>query len=311
MAVEGDRCIDAGSEYCPCYLAEMNNCITCTRLKGKDYCDCTWRGVCIYQEYHFLNHKKRDMRQNFEATIVERKFLGENAIVFTLKVPQSLARQLKQPGSYIFIRNRKLEQFFDMPISIMYADHMEGIIKIAVEIHGVKTQSIKNVEDSLLIRGPYWNGLFGIEELKKTKGASCLVLARGIAQAPAILAVKYMLKNKNEVKLLIDRSTTKYNLIQEYCSAEILNDNLDFYSKEGKELLRHFLNIGNYELIFIGGSDYLHQNLLEIIKEEEKYKIVLTNNKEICCGEGICGACTVYDADGIPIRSCKTQIKHH
>jgi len=311
MAIEGDRCIDAGSEYCPCYLAEMNKCITCTRLNGKDYCDCIWRGVCINQEYHFLGNKKKDVRQYQEATIIQRELLGENAIIFTLKVPHSLARQLKQPGSYIFIRNRRLEQFFDMPISIMYADQAEGIIKIAVEIHGVKTQSIKNVEDTLLIKGPYWNGLFGIEDLKKTKGANCLVLARGIAQAPAVLAVKYLMKNKNDVKLLIDRSSTKYNLIQEYCNAEILNDNCDFYSKEGKDLLRHYLNIGNYELIFVGGSDYLHQNLLDIIKENNKYKIVLTNNKEICCGEGVCGACTVYDADGIPIRSCKTQIKHH
>jgi aerobic-type carbon monoxide dehydrogenase small subunit (CoxS/CutS family) len=74
-------------------------------------------------------------------------------------------------------------------------------------------------------------------------------------------------------------------------------------------MLRHFLNIGNYELIFIGGSDFLQQNLLETIQDEYKYRIVLTNNKEICCGEGICGACIVYDADGVPIRSCKTQIK--
>ncbi len=310
MGIEGDQCIDAGSEYCPCYLAEMNNCITCSRLKGKSYCDCNWRGVCIYQEYHFLNYKKKDTREYQEAVIVNREKVGENILIFTLKTHHTLARQLKQPGSYIFIRNRNLEHYFDIPISIMDVDEQQDHIKIAVEIHGVKTQSIKDVSDQLLIRGPYWNGLFGLENLKKTRDSRCLIVTRGIAQAPAVLAINYLLRNKNKVDVIIDKGTANTDLIKTYTEATILEEGCNLYSTEGRTLLHGSLYNGNYQLVMVGGSDYLQENLFSILDEFKETRVVLTNNKEICCGEGICGACIVYDADGIPIRSCKTQIMH-
>lgn len=28
-------CVDAGSAYCPCYLAESGECIACSLLRGK------------------------------------------------------------------------------------------------------------------------------------------------------------------------------------------------------------------------------------------------------------------------------------
>lgn len=44
-------CIDCGTENCPCYLAATGDCLVCSRLAGKDYCDCNWKGVCIYNEF--------------------------------------------------------------------------------------------------------------------------------------------------------------------------------------------------------------------------------------------------------------------
>lgn len=310
MAIEGDQCIDAGSEYCPCYLAEMNKCITCSRLKGKNYCDCNWRGVCVYQDYHFLNYKKKDIREYQEVSIVNREKIGENLLIFTLQTHHTLARQLKQPGSYIFIRNRNFEHYFDIPISIMYVDEQQDHIKIAVEIHGVKTQSIKDVKDQLLIRGPYWNGLFGLEDLKKANKSRCLIITRGVAQAPAILAINYLLRNNNEVDVIIDKGTANVNFIEAYTKANILEQDCSLYSAEGKALLHSHLLNGDYQVALVGGSDYLQENLMPILDQFKSTKVVMTNNKEICCGEGICGSCIVYDADGIPIRSCKTQIKN-
>lgn len=309
MALEGNGCIDAGSEYCPCYLAELNNCITCSRLQGKDYCDCNWCGVCIYQDYHFLNLNKRELRQYQEVKISNKEWLGKNIIIFTLEVPKGLARQLKQPGSYIFIRNKKYEQFFDIPISIMWVDDSTSQIKIAVEIHGVKTKAIQDVDEGLMIRGPYWNGLFGINELKTSKKEKSLVVVRGIAQAPAILAIKYLLYKDNTIDVLIDKGTSEINLIKDYVDVNIIDENIQLYSDEGKAKLTSILAANKYDLLFIGGSDYLLEKLWDIYgKYTDKTKVVTTNNNEICCGEGICGSCTVYDVNGIPIRSCKTQI---
>jgi hypothetical protein len=63
------NCIDAGTENCPCYLAVTGDCLICSRLQGKDYCDCNWRGVCIYNEFMQGNGKVNNPRRDFEAEI--------------------------------------------------------------------------------------------------------------------------------------------------------------------------------------------------------------------------------------------------
>mgnify|MGYP000921887947 CR=1 FL=1 len=51
MIKERMDCIDCGTEYCPCHLAESGECIMCSQLQGECFCDCVnWKGVCVYQE---------------------------------------------------------------------------------------------------------------------------------------------------------------------------------------------------------------------------------------------------------------------
>ncbi|SDK49669.1 sulfide/dihydroorotate dehydrogenase-like FAD/NAD-binding protein [Natronincola ferrireducens] len=301
------QCIDAGSDYCPCYLAETMDCITCSHLQEKEFCDCDWRGVCIYQAFTFEGHKKKNPRGDIRAEITEREELGDRLIVFTLKVPHTLARQVNQPGSYIFIRNENFGQYFDIPISVMSVDSRRDYIKIAVEIHGVKTKTIKSADNYMLIRGPYWNGVFGLEYLKQTQNTNCLIIARGIAQAPAILVIHYLLRNNNNIDLILDRGSINYNFIEEYCD---INSTIEcnLYESEGTKALEKQLDTKTYGVVFLGGSDYLKSRLFSSIEKLEGMNVVRTNNNELCCGEGICGSCTMYDINGIPIRTCKTQI---
>lgn len=307
MAIQRWECIDAGSDYCPCYLAETMDCITCSHLKGKEFCDCEWRGVCIYQAYIFEGNRKKEPREDIEAPIIETREYGENIIIFTLKIPHTLARELNQPGAYIFIRNEKFKHYFDIPISIMQVDTNKDLIRLAVEIHGVKTKTIKTAKNHLLIRGPYWNGLLGLRHLKQTRDSNCLFVVRGIAQAPAILAVNYLLRNNNTVDLIIDTGTANYDFMEDYCEInEFKKCNL--YESEGIKLLDKQINSKKYSLVFIGTSDYLRENLYASNNKLKEIKNVTTNNNEICCGEGICGSCTIYDIDGMPIRTCKTQV---
>lgn len=300
------RCIDAGSEYCPCYLAETMDCITCSHLKGKEFCDCDWRGVCIYQAYTFEGSKKKDPRESLQVEVTDMRELGENILELTIKVPHTLARQLNQPGSYVFIRNENYNQFFDIPISVMHADIRNDLVKLAIEVHGIKTKTIKSINKHLLMRGPYWNGIFGLDYLKQVQNTNCLVIVRGIAQAPSVLVIKHLLKNNNSVDLIIDTASTNYNFIKEFCNVNELKE-CNLYESKGIELLNSQLSAKNYELIFLGTSDYLRDKILPTVKNIKNYKIVTTNNNEICCGEGICGSCTEHDMNGIPIRTCKTQ----
>ncbi|AOY77101.1 sulfide/dihydroorotate dehydrogenase-like FAD/NAD-binding protein [Clostridium formicaceticum] len=300
------QCIDAGSDYCPCYLAETMDCITCSHLKGKEFCDCDWRGVCIYQAFIFEGNRKKDPRVDFDAEIVERKKLSDKIIIFTLKVPHSFARQVNQPGSYIFIRNKDFGQYFDIPISVMHADCQKDLIQIAVEIHGVKTKTIRSVEKTMSIRGPYWNGVLGLAYLKQTQNAKCLVITRGIAQAPAVLVINYLLRNNNAIDVLLDQGSADYDFIEEFCKVKNI-EKCNLYEAQGIELLQKKIDTQDYDLLFLGTSDYLQKKLYDSIEKLKDKKVVMTNNNEICCGEGICGSCTIHDINGVPIRTCKTQ----
>ncbi len=138
------ECIDIGSDYCPCYLAELNECIVCSQLQGKEFCDCNWNGVCVYQDFIWSKRKAKAKRETIVADIIDKQSINKNLIILTLSVPNKMARDLNEPGSYVFLRNELSPSFFDAPMSVMYVDEINGIIKIAVQINGPKTNLINS-----------------------------------------------------------------------------------------------------------------------------------------------------------------------
>jgi len=299
------QCVDAGSEYCPCYLAEENDCITCTQLQGKGYCDCNWRGVCIYNDFYFLENNRKDTRTPQEFQIIDKEII-DDIIILSIKVTKYLARVLKQPGAYVFVRNKNDDYFYDVPISIMDSDEENSLIKIAIEIRGVKTKKLIEDKESILIRGPYWNGIFGLDHLKTTKNEKCLVLARGVAQAPAILVIKQLLKNNNELDIIVNKRAQEHNFIREFFDLESIKE-IDMASDDVADYCKHIMKENDYQLVYVGGSDTLQDKVIKSIKEVDSVKFVTTNNNSICCGEGICGACSKKDESGIWIKTCKVQ----
>lgn len=300
------QCIDAGSDYCPCRLAEENSCIICTQLQGKGYCDCNWMGVCIYDEFYFSGNKMKGVRESREYPVIDSKII-DNIIVLSIQVTRYMSRALKQPGSYIFIRNRDSDHFFDVPISIMDSDEEGSSIKIAVEMRGVKTKKLMDHGGTLIVRGPYWNGVLGLNSLKTTQNAGCLVFARGIAQAPAILTIKHLLRNGNIMDIIVNKKAGEHNFIKEYFNMESMRE-VDMPSDEVAILCGKLMEKNDYKLVFIGGSDILQDKIIKSVQKiNSDVKFVTTNNNMICCGEGICGSCTKKDKNGALIKTCKAQ----
>lgn len=299
------KCVDAGSDYCPCYLAEENECLTCTQLRGKSYCDCNWQGVCIYNDFQFLQNQRKDTRTIKEFPILSSQVM-DDTIILSVQVTKYLARLLKQPGSYVFIRNKHSNSYFDVPISIMDADEEKALIKLAIEVRGVKTKKLLNNDNTIMVRGPYWNGIFGLDHLKTTKNAKCLIWARGIAQAPLILPIKQLLKNNNDVDIIVNKRPHEINFLKDYFKSNILKE-VDINSDEASIYCRQLMKENNYDLVIIGGSDNLQNKITRAIQGMNNVKIVTTNNNAICCGEGICGACSKKDESGIWIKTCKAQ----
>lgn len=304
------ECVDAGSEYCPCYLAETNNCITCSQLQGKEFCDCNWRGVCVYQELVMNRNRIKQQRDYFNSTIEEVKKIGKDSYLMKLSVTKTLARQLKEPGSYVFLRDESLPHYFDVPMSIMQSDTINGVITIAYKAIGVKTNSLNNCNKDILIKGPYWNGIHGLNNLKRVRNQDCIVIAKGISQAPSLLAIEKLINNNNRVTLIADKGSIGEIFIHDYIKDMSIDTyEEDIMSEKGKSLIKHLLINNEISLIFSAGSDILHMNIIKIVDELgiDPF-LVVTNNSEICCGEGVCGGCTTRLKGGTRVKPCKTQI---
>ncbi|MTI48162.1 MAG: sulfide/dihydroorotate dehydrogenase-like FAD/NAD-binding protein [Firmicutes bacterium] len=307
------ECVDVGSEFCPCYLADTNDCITCSHLQGKDFCDCNWRGVCVYQEYAMNGYKSKNSREEFISKIEDKKRISDNCTLLKLKVTKTLARQLREPGAYVFLRCKDSNHYFNVPMSIMDTDEVNGYIYIVYQILGSKTKMLDKAENEILIRGPYWNGLLGIKYLKAIKNGHCLIVAKGVAQAPAVLVIKKLLRNNNKVDFIVDKGNINRLFIRERISnlnsdlLNIIEENIS--SNTGNEIIKGKLENEDIDLVFSGGSDVLHANLLSIIDDLNLSPfMVATNNNEFCCGEGICGSCSTYLKDGRSVKTCKTQL---
>jgi NAD(P)H-flavin reductase len=316
MAYEAVDCVDAGTEYCPCYLAETNNCLICSQLQGKLFCDCiNWKGVCIYQEYVWNRNKRKESRETLDAKVLEKYYVNDRVIFIKLKVTRTLARELNQPGSYVFIRNVNDPEFFDVPMSVMYSDEVAETADMLIQVRGVKTKSLEDVGDLLLVRGPYWNGILGLKNLKSIKDKNCLIIVRGIAQAASVLAAKKLCYSGNKVSVLLDEGSAGTVFSERYltkmgCTVkgiELLEKKK--FKSEALTLIEEEINNKDISLLFSGGSDFIHKNIIDIIKNT-KADILFscTNNSSICCGEGVCGSCTTRLNDGKRIKCCKAQI---
>ena len=302
-------CIDAGTENCPCYLAVTGDCLLCTRLQGKDYCDCNWKGVCIYNEFIQGNGRVNNPRSDFEAKIVRKKYYLNDLAVFTLDVGKGFAIKASRPGSFVFLKDKNSKSFYETPLCIMETDINKGQLSVAVKIISAKTKTLADTEDSLIVRGVYRNGIIGISAItgKDIKGKKILLIAKGIGLAPAMLAANY-LWYKNRVDLIIDPDKISEEMISDYLGeGEGIIKYLSLSNPDDRKVLTDLLSREKYDSVIILTSDYYLKTISEIVKKKlPDAKIALSNNFKICCGEGVCGACSVTSGSDT-FKMCKCQ----
>lgn len=304
------NCIDAGSENCPCYLAVTGDCLICSRLQGSDSCNCNWRGVCIYNEYIQGNRKVNNPRRDFEAQIIEKKYYKEDLVVFILDVDKGFAMKAGRPGSYLFVKGSEASSFYDIPISVMKADAEKGRIHLAIKIISTKTKTLLMENEKLLLRGPYRNGVHGISPIisKRGRDQKTLIIAKGIGIAPAILAAQTF-RERGTVDFLVDTEKIGKGIIDAYLEgASICYSTLA--EKDAGESLENLLKENRYDNVILLASDYYIENLGKIIKKIlPAADLAVSNNFRICCGEGLCGSCSVDTGTGETIKMCKCQFK--
>lgn len=314
MNYEVRDCIDAGTEFCPCHLAASNECIICSQLSGKSFCDCiNWKGTCILQEYSSHGNNPKAQRKSYNAQIVERAMLEEDVLKLRIKIPRKLCQDLSYAGSYIFLRKPNTMQFYDTPISIMHVDLDENIITVAIEIRGIKTKNILSVNEGekILVRGPFWNGIFGLKNIYALKNSKAIIAARGIGAAPMVPVMDKLIANNNEVILLLDKAPFNTFITEEYVKKYPIGI-WEINMLEKGELTEEFINCAQ-ELIRDKGFELLHCSAADILsykvtkKFKDTIKLSCCNNAKMCCGEGVCGSCSSRYSGHIVKRLCKVQ----
>lgn len=317
MKKEKMDCIDCGTEYCPCKLAESGECIICSQLQGECFCDClNWKGVCIYQELYNNGGKAKEGRKTYNCKVSYVREVENSLIMIKFMAPHKLVLDLVKPGSYVFIRT-DANYFFDIPISIMDSNIDTNEITIVVEVRGVKTKRLlgTKVGEDIVIRGPYWNGVFGLENLSKLHGENALVLSRGIGMAPMMPVIRYLENNGNDLDLYVDTAPFGENFAEEYiCKYNVFPRQTNLLGKgtlseEGRFIISNSIKDKDIKLIHLAGADILTYSVIEYLDEIGRNDILLSccNNFKMCCGEGVCGACTARFSGHRVKRFCKMQ----
>lgn len=298
-------------------MAESGECILCSQLHGSCFCDCiNWKGVCIYQEFHDNGNKAKAGRKTYSCEVSESIIYENELLLIKFKAPHKLAIDLAKPGSFIFVRSEE-NVYFDVPISILESDIETNIISIMVEVRGIKTKKLLDIKvgQNITIRGPYWNGVFGLKNIRKQKNNHAIVLARGIGMAPVIPVISKLVKQGNKVTVILDRRPYQDIYVSEWLDKiDIIPQEMNLIDKgelspEAKVAVKSLIKYNNISLIHTAGADILTYKLIEFLNELERNDIDLSccNNFKMCCGEGVCGSCTARFSGQRVKRFCKVQ----
>lgn len=313
MTVAGKEdflCADAGTAVCPCFLAEAGKCVQCSLLQGEELCNCRWSGVCIYSEFVWSGERGRPVREEIRITEWLKTNIGTDSVLLEITVPEELARGCQKPGSFVLIKEAAKPSIFYVPMTVMDGSVDPPRLKLAVHSVGPKTASLRQAGGELVIKGPYLNGLFGLRYLERLAGKKALLLVRGICQAASVPVAQSLVRQGNKCIAVFDPGKTEKIFVADYYTdlkIPILEGSI--YEKEGRDLLHRLLRTEQPDLIFSGGSNAQHEDVLRELRSLGlRIPLVVTSDFTVCCGEGICGSCQVRTVAGRRVRSCKTQL---
>ncbi|MDU4962109.1 MAG: hypothetical protein E6X17_15745 [Sporomusaceae bacterium] len=305
------RCVDVNSEHCPCLLADTNHCFMCSHLKGEAVCNCDWTGRCIFAEKCWQAPRKPadgPSRREVEATLVLKQQVNEHTYVVELETGHEFARPLDRAGAFVFLRLADDPEMCNFPVGVM--DVRDGVLTLAIETVGPKSSRVfAQPAARVLLRGPYFNGVFGQPWIDSTKYGTILAAVGGLGQAPALLLAKQILANGNKLIAVVAPGSAGKIFIDDELramGADVIP--VSSMRREGFSIMKT-LFADKVDLLLSAGPDELHYGLISVMHEGGyDFPMAVTNNATMCCGEGICGSCAKRTKDGVWVRTCKIQL---
>ncbi|MBP2634233.1 MAG: pyrK 1 [Firmicutes bacterium] len=313
------RCIDINSPYCPCLLSETNHCTFCSHLKGEATCDCNWSGVCILYEKQWQLKKDHwgstsdidtPVRLEAETKFSIKEQIAADTYVLTIEVNSELAQSLDKCGSFVFLRRPSDQQFYHFPVGVMKITG--NLIHVVVETIGPKsTRLLADNNNQVLVRGPYYNGIFGQPWIDNIDNGKILLIVGGIGQAPAVAIVRQLVKKNNHIKVIAAPGKVGQIFIaDELTDLDVQLQEVTSMRQRGMRYLSDCLANSQEcpDLIISAGPDEQHYGVIAVMHAAGiSLPMAATNNNTMCCGEGICGSCQKVTKDNKRVRTCKVQ----
>lgn len=308
-------CADRGGDGCPCHLMEAGQCYTCTMVRD-GICSCEdaagWQGVCPYTEWEQQGGKviKPGRNRLSQFSILSKIPFAQDLFVVQLSVPLGFAEKCQAPGSYIMAEALG----WPMPVSVLRCLSHKGIVEFLLKTAGPKSQALLQ-QDRWTVAGPYRNGLLNLAAAACAKPP--VVVARGTAVAPLV-----NLLNSPEgfgrikpascgIEIYLDDEALPVEWKEEYLQGwpyERISLREDAQMERIKNII--FESIHNTENpVFLLVSEYYIKNLTKGLGKAEMSRIIMPNPANMCCSEGICGACSHTDEDGVTVRLCKCNMQ--
>lgn len=298
------KCIDAGSDYCPCHLAESGECIVCSIIRGEPECSCSWTGTCILAQSKWLLGQGL-RRESHQVRITGREDVGQGTEILHISTSERLASQLTRPGSFVFVRG-KAEGCFDTPLAVVQAFPGRREIILAYTKLGPKTKALATCSDGLWLRGPYWNGILGHELVESVRNERVVLVLSGMAQVCGPNIARTLIRNGNQVSIIYE--TRGYPFVAPYLQDVPSASFINMASRRGWLEIRDLLQQTRPYCVFSGGNDEQHALLKKTMLDLGlKPRLSTSKTHKMCCGEGICGACITV-TNGVQIRTCKTRL---
>ena len=313
------KCSNYASETCPCVLAETGHCLVCSMCGGKDFCDCEDTvSYCILQELMNNGGHAKPWHQVMECEVIYIRDFEENYRLLRVRTADVSSSVFRTPGAFVFIRSRD-SLYYDVPISVIYEDFDVDSISLLIQMRGIKTRLLRELKkgDTVYVRGPYMNGILGRKEAASLHDSSAAVICRGIGFLPSLNVISMLRNNHNKVNIYLDQGSISRQIIETQIGLnEVKVTEVDLCDENGEltqkisQVLEKEIREG-VKLIHLGVSDYLIKKFIDRIADREESlrpDISCINNAPICCGEGICGACTKNPGPNRTIHLCKEQI---
>lgn len=304
--MKNNGCIDAGREGCPCALAEYGKCLVCGKLSGGSCEDCNWQGSCIYTLYQQNRRRLVKARQDKTYEIVEVKQYSENFKVFVLKADKGFCQKAQTAGAYVFVRASESDEWYGMPVSVLKAEPEKERLHLGVCSCGPKSGNLLEAEETLCVRGVYYNALSGLGGLDADP-EEALIYAKGIAMAPLRNfldgGARYSrwLKNLN---LYVDIDKVGFDFFKDYFGdLPVDSIHVKDFAGDGLGSMEQLQGSEKANIFSLTSPYYADK-----VEGSAGKKIVRPTSGNMCCGEGVCGACTYDDETGKTIHRCKARL---